>query len=314
MKKTLPEPHRKVWYKRWWFWTILILVVVIGAGVMIGQAAYRQNQKDNLSYLSNTAAPQNRDLKKTITTNGTVVADEQTNLGFTAGTRVKYLNYKVGDLVSKDDIIAESDFQKIKAPFDGRILAISTFVDDVVTPGKPIITYAFRSSHIEFTASESEVVDLAVSQTATLDVPAVNDGKDIYTGTVQFIDLQKAPQTAASAANDSGYVVKVSDDNLPDNLKNLLGLSVDVVITVAEQDNVLSIEPAAIQYNDDGSTFVYLAPDLTDTFYQQAMTTKDVNSLLTKKTITTGFVGDDFTEITGGLTTQNTFLLFVPKS
>jgi len=316
MKKTLPQPHRKVWYKRWWFWTLVVLAALTVIGIMVGQSAYRQYQKQNLSYLNTTASPQNRTLKKTISTNGTVVADEQVSLSFTAGSKVKHVNFAVGDDVSKDDVIAESDFQKIKAPFDGRIIAVSTFVDDVVTPGKPIITYAFRSSHIEFTASESEVVSLAVDQVADLTIPAVNDGKDMYSGKVNFIDIQKAAGTTVNAAGttDSGYTVTVSADGLPENLRSILGLSVDVVITVAQKDNALSLEPAAIQYNEDGSTFVYLAPDLTDAFYQQAMGTTDVTSLLTKRTVTAGFIGDDYTEVTSGLTAQDKVLLFIPKS
>ena len=87
-----------------------------------------------------------------------------------------------------------------------------------------------------------------------------------------------------------------------------------MVITVAQKDNALSLEPAAIQYNEDGSTFVYLAPDLTDAFYQQAMGTTDVTSLLTKRTVTAGFIGDDYTEVTSGLTAQDKVLLFIPKS
>lgn len=318
MPKKLPDPHHKPFYKRWWFWTFIVLVLLIGGGAMLGQSAYRNYQKQQLSYLEKTTTLQTRDLKKTITANGTIVPDEQVQLGFSAGTKVKEVNYHVGDTVDKNDIILSSDFQKIKAPFDGRVLAINTFVDDVVHPGTPVVTVGFRDTHIEFTASEAELVSLALNQPAMIAVPAVNDGNDTYTATVQFIDVQKQAPSAASAvtggSTDSGYLVKITDGSLPDELRHTIGLSVDVVITVAEKTSVLSIEPAAIQYNDDGSTYVYLAPTLDDAFYQSAMGATNVISLLSKRNITTGFVGDDYTEVSGGINSQDRMLLFVPKS
>lgn len=324
MESSLPKPKKKAFYKRWWFW--LLLVIILG-GVGIGitaNKAYQASQRLALGNLEETVQVEKRVLNKTIATNGTIQADETTQLFATRPAKVINVNASVGDNVNKDDVLIKTDGgslgdEEIKAPFDGRVLAVNTFVDNTASVTSPLIEVAFRSNHIQFIASESEVLNLRVGQHVNITVPSYENGKTEYDGQITFVDVQK--QTVASGSSgstgavaESGYVVKVSADNLPEDLRNVIGLSVDLVVDVYETEPVVSLEPSAIQYDDEEQAFVYLPPELTDEFIAKALAAESVTDVLETRDVTVGFEGDQFFEITEGLKDGDTVLLYIPST
>lgn len=314
----IPKPKKKRFYKRWWFWLLVVVGSLVAIAVIGGSVAYQRAQQTAYAYLEKTITVEDRQLKKTITTNGEVTSDNTTHLFVSRPGTVTEVNYNVGDEVVKDDIVVKTDGgslpdEEIKAPFDGRVLAIHTFEGDAASLTVPVVEIGFRSNHIEFIASESEVINLRVDQHATLTIPSFNNGRDSYEGEVTFVDVQK--QTiVAGTVSESGYLVKVSADDLPDELERIVGLSIDVVVDVYETDEVASIEPSAIQYDEDTDPFVYLPPVVNDNFIQSAAGIEDITELLSTQKIEIGFEGDQYFEVESGLESGDEALLYIPSN
>ncbi len=324
MESSLPKPKKKAFYKRWWIW--LLLVIVVG-GIGIGFAAnkaYQESQRLALGNLEETVQVEKRVLNKTIATNGTIQADQTIQLFATRPGKVIDVNFSIGDNVNKDDVLIKTDGgnlsdEEIKAPFDGRVLAVHTFVDNAASMTSPLIEVAFRSNHIEFIASESEVLNLRVGQHVNITVPSYENGKTEYDGKITFVDVQK--QTVAAngagatgAVAESGYIVKVDANDLPEDLRNVIGLSVDLVVDVYETEPVLSLEPSAIQYDDEEQAFVYLPPELTEEFIAKALQAENVTDVLETRDITIGFEGDQYFEITDGVKDGDSILMYIPST
>lgn len=312
----LPKPHKKRWYKRFWIWLIIVIAASILIAGILGAAGYKSALENQFSYLNETIEVQNRQIQKTITTNGKIAPDNSVALSAAVGRKVTEVNVSVGDEVNVGDRLMRSEGGAvIDAPFDGRVLEVNTFVGDVPNGTTPSIVVGFRSNHIALVASESEVVNLRTGQHASLSVPSYNDGKDTFDAEVQFVDEQKQNFTEpGSTTVESGYLVKISAGSLPDDIEKLIGLNVDVVVDVYETDEVRSIEPGAIQYDDNDTPFVYLPPTLDDEFLTKAATAEDVTALLEKRYIETGFEGDDYIEVTSGLNAGESVLLYIPSS
>lgn len=315
----IPQPTKKRFYKRWWFWALVVITALVAVGIVGGGSAYSKAQKQMYSYLEETVQVQSRKLSRTISTNGKLAADNSTQLYLTAPDTVTEVNVQVGDEVNKDELLIKTDRgQEIESPFDGRVLSVNTFVGDKGTVTAPVVEVGFRSNHVEFIASEAEVLDVRVGQHATLTVPSHQDGEIEYDAIVQEIDVQKESinsgvSAAGGSTTESGYLIKVSADNLPEEVRGYIGLSVDVVVDIYETDNVASIEPSAIQYDDDNNPFVYLPVTVDDAFIQKAAGVEDITDLLQTKDIETGFEGDDYIEVTSGLKSGEKVMLYIPN-
>lgn len=314
---TLPKPKKRRWYTRWWFWLLVVFVVITIIGSISGAFSYKDFQKQQYSYLEESVTAQKRVLNKTISTNGQLVSDNSSQLFPSRPGRVDEVHSQVGDDVSKDDVLVKLDSgEQIKAPFDGKVLSVNTFVNDVATGTAPLMVVGFRSNHVEFIASEAEVLDLRTGQHVTLSIPAVNEHES-YDGTVEFVDVKKQTVqqgvSAAGAVSESGYLVKVSADQLPEYARDVIGLSIDLVVDIYQTESVLSLDPSAIQYTDDGEPFVYLPPVIDDAFIVEAAITEDITELLEKKKIETGFRGDEYMQVTSGLEDGDAVLLYIPN-
>lgn len=320
---TLPKPKTRRWYTRWWFWLIVVIMIITIISGISGALSYKDFQKEQFSYLEEVVVAEKRILKKTISTNGQLASDNSSQLIPARPGRVTEINTQVGDEVSKDDILLKLDTgEQIKAPFDGTVLSVNTFVNDVATGGTPVLVVGFRSNHVEFMASESEVLDLRTGQHVTLTVPAV-DEREKYDGTVEFVDVKKqtvqqsisgsAGAMAGGAATESGYLIKVSADQLPEYARNVIGLSIDLIVDIYQTESVLSLEPSAVQYNDNDEPFVYLPPEINEAFIAKATAAEHITDILEKQPIDIGFKGDEYIQITGGLEEGDEVLLFIPN-
>lgn len=320
MSDTIPQPQRKRWYKRWWIWVCIVLVVCIAGGTVAGKNIIQSQRLSSLAYLKDNVTAKTRDIRKTISTTGTVVPDEQVSLATSGTGTVMAVNVSVGQEVSKGDVLLTIDpdlpgvSKNVEATFDGRILTLSTFVGDRVSPAIPVVEVAYRSNHIEFYASDTEAIELQTGQSVDMTVPSFENGKTIYTGQVSFVDVKKrtAAATSLSQTGQSGFLVKISTGDLPTSVSSIIGLTVDMTIITAERTGVLSIENAAVQYTDTNTPFIYLPVTVDTAFANRAAGVEDVTTLLDKKDITVGFEGDEYTEVTGGLTAGESVLFYVP--
>lgn len=312
----IPKPHaHKKFYRRWWFWLLLVFIVLGGgtaAWVMVSN-----NQVTRAADLMNdTVIVERRHLKKTVSTTGKIVPEHSEQLLFTISGKTTKVNYQPGDLVNKDDELIEIDGgsfarhadEVIKAPFDGRILAVHTFIDDTIAPGVSVVEIGYRTNFIEFTASESEVFDLKLGQTVDITIPSYNDGNVVYHGVVEFIDTVKTTTGSASQSTsqtgsaETGFIVQVRPTDVPEAAMNLIGLTADLDVVVAEQADSVSVERAAIQYNDEDKPFVYLP------------TTDPAATALPEQLIELGFEADEYVEVTSGLEVGAEVVLYIPEA
>ena len=297
----LPKPPTRPWYKRWWLWLLVTLLVIAGIAI----AGYRMTAGQATTVdTSQTITAAVRDLTKAVSTNGKVAPEHSEQLAFSFGGKVTEVNVQVGDLVDKDAVIAKVSGQSLKAPFDGRVLAVNTFVGNTTTPGVAVFELGYRTNFVDFIASESEVFDLVVGQQAELTIPTYDNGAVTYHGTVELVDTKKTTgdvMNAQTGTSESGYLVRIRPTDLPASAANLIGLTINIKVLVEEKLNALSVERAAIQYNDNDEAYVWLPPVAPD-------------MLPVEQVVTTGFEGDDYIEIAAGLTAGNTVVLNIPKT
>lgn len=290
-----------------------MLVALVVVGSLVTSVFQSQNTKlKDYQNLQEKVVVEKRDLKRTVSANGTLEADEQTELTFSLGGTVTDVAVGVGDEVTKNQVIAQTSVEKLKAPFDGRVLALNIFEGQTAGFGPVAAVIGYRSSHVEFFASETEVLELEVGQTATVTFPAYHNGRDEYTGSVTFVDVQKASAQSALQSGETGYLVKIQVNNLPKEVETHLGLTADVEVVVGSVDDALSLEIGSIQYDENNQPFVYLIPTVDDAFVMRAQGVDDITALLEKKSITTGFEADDYIEVTNSLNEGDEVLLYIP--
>ena len=298
---SLPKPPTKRWYKRVWVWLLITLLMI--AGIAIAGYIMTAGQATTVD-TSQTITAAVRDLTKAVSTNGKVAPEHSEQLAFSFGGKVTEVNVQVGDLVDKDAVIAKVSGQSLKAPFDGRVLAVNTFVGNTTTPGVAVFELGYRTNFVDFIASESEVFDLVVGQQAELTIPTYDNGAVTYHGTVELVDTKKTTgdvMNAQTGTSESGYLVRIRPTDLPASAANLIGLTINIKVLVEEKLNALSVERAAIQYNDNDEAYVWLPPVAPD-------------MLPVEQVVTTGFEGDDYIEVTAGLQAGDTIVLNIPQA
>lgn len=312
----IPKPHgHKKFYQRWWFW-MLVVFIALGGGTAAWVMVTNDQVTHAIDLISDTVTVERRHLKKTVSTTGKIVPEHSEQLVFSISGKTTKVNYQPGDLVNKDDELIEVDGgsfarradEVIKAPFDGRILAVNTFIDDTVAPGVGVVEVGYRTNFIEFTASESEVFDLKLGQAVDITIPSYNDGDVVYHGVVEFIDTVKttagssAQLTSQTGSAETGFTVQVRPTDVPEAAMNLIGLTVDLDVVVAEQSDSVSVERAAIQYDDEDKPFIYLP------------TTDPAATALPEQSIELGFEADEYVEVISGLDVGTEVVLYIPEA
>lgn len=311
----IPQPRKKRWYKRWWFWFLLSILVLLAISVPAVSSSFHKAQLAKYAYLEESVEVEKQSFAKTISTSGVITPDEAQLMYVSVPSKVTEVNFSVGDEVNRDDVIIKTESEEIKASFDGRLLEQNAFVDGTVRPDMPVVELGYRSTHIELYASDNEVIDLEKGQTVNLIVSAYDSEDEEYTGEVEFVDTKKT--TTASTTTgvaESGYLVKISVGDLPEELTKIVGLSVDTEIIVDEKTNVLALPSGAIQHDENDDPFVYRVPTVDDAFVQKATQAENITDVLESQEVEIGFVGDEYTEITSGLKEGDKVLLYVANS
>jgi uncharacterized protein YuzE len=282
---TIPKPEKKRFFKRWWFWTLIILVVVLLLSTVFGADSYKEQQLASYDYLKEEVTASKRDMKKTVSTNGTISTFSLTEA----------------------DLPEEIEGINVEEALAG--------LEEEDT--EELIELAEDAVKMDFYASDSEVIELETGQDAVITISSYDNGKEEFTGEVIFVSNVKAAPNAAAAltggSTDTGYLVSVASTELPEEVQDLQGLNVDIEVEIEEKQDVLSLEPGAVQYDDNDEPFVYLLPTIDEDFVKRAGETEDVTEVLEKKYIDVDFEGDQYIEVTDGLRDGDTVLLYVPS-
>lgn len=291
----LPKPPKKRWYKRVWIWLLLILALLVGGGLVTQQAV--QQLTAPIDTAQQSVVAEVRTLTKVVNSTGKITPEYTQPLGLAVTSEVTEVKVAVGDDVEDGDVLVKTGLQQLKAPFDGRVLAIHTFVGSTPQPGEAVIEIGYRNNFIDVLASESEVFDIVTGQRVDITIPSYDNGASTYDGTVELVARKKITTTALTSQTsaESGYLVRIRPNDLPDAVNHLIDLTVNVTIHIDERTDVLSVERAAIQYDDADAPYVTLASG-------------------EQRSVSTGFEGDDYIEIISGLQTGDEVLLNIPKA
>jgi HlyD family secretion protein len=166
----------------------------------------------------------------------------------------------------------------ITAPIAGTVLSVSGAVGATETPGGTafISVGSVADTQVKAAFSEADVARVAVGQVATIKLP---NQTATVTGKVSSVD----PAGTASS-NLVRYAVMIGFDQPPAAL--LYGSSANVTVTTASATNVLYVSTSAVRDVQDGAGTV----------------TVRANGHDEPRTVRIGLRGDQYTEITSGLT------------
>lgn len=165
-----------------------------------------------------------------------------------------------------------------------------TLTQAVSSTGK-ITEDGYRTHFIDVLASESEIFNIVTGQKVEITVLAYDNGATTYHGVVESVASKKTTSLSA----ESGYLIRIRPNDLPDMISRLIDLTVNVKILIDQRDHVLSVERAAIQYDNADAAYVLLADEV-------------------RQPVVTGFEGDDYVEIVSGINPGTVVLLNIPKA
>ena len=204
---------------------------------------------------------------------------------------VKKVNYKVGDAVEEDDVIAtvyndNSGTKKITAPCDGIVIELSVEVGDEVSRGAEIVKVMGKDGYtLSMNVDELNISSIEIGQSVEIEIDA-KDGE--YTGKVNYISYNGT--TSGSSTN---YAIKAKLDYIEGVYP---GMSASGEIVIEDSGEGLLVPVDAVHTSGD-SKYVYLAPSdaiAGQSYEEDAM---DV-STLEKIEVTTGMSDGSFILVT----------------
>lgn len=170
----------------------------------------------------------------------------------------------------------------VNAPISGTVVSLGVSNNSFVSPSMPIAVIESTSDiKVSISVSESLVSKLQVGQTATVNIPALNETFD---GTIQNISKTADPTNHL-------FTIKIS---IPNGTEGLLsGMFADVILYTDSRDNTVVIPTEALLQREDGQYVMTLNEDNTATLVM----------------VTVGLIGDGMTEIIAGLSGGETLVV-----
>ncbi|MFA5995191.1 MAG: HlyD family efflux transporter periplasmic adaptor subunit [Patescibacteria group bacterium] len=142
---------------------------------------------------------------------------------------------------------------------------------------------------VQWYVSEDQVNDIAIDQEATLDITALDNST---TGKIDFISSE--PRLTG---NTTEYEVLVKFNDEPEHLLN--GMHADVTVVLETKNNVLAVpNDSLIEVNDEYSVNIIHEQRR---IYSKSLNIDKTVQNLEPTNVTIGLLGDDYTEITSGL-------------
>lgn len=210
------------------------------------------------------------------TFSGVVESKNSQNVMANSVMQISEIKINEGDLVEKDDVLFKTSAgQEIKAQISGTVSDIYVTEDEQVMAGSPLCDiYDFNSLQVSVKVDEYDLSSISEGKEVTVNISALDID---VTGTVSNI--------SDTAINQQGVAYFSAVIELPENPAIKIGMSAEAKILNKSALNVLTIPMAAIQFNDDESTYVFI---------------KDEEEILSQD-IEVGINDGINVEITGGL-------------
>lgn len=192
--------------------------------------------------------------------------------------------------VSYDTALNNYNNYFITSPIDGKVGAISVSVGQDAG-GATVATVITDSKFVDLSISENDVVKIKIGQKATITFDAI-DGLSLV-GTVSQIN-----QSGAVSSGVVSYDVKIAFDDPSNQVRPGMSSTANIVVGIAT--DVLAVPNSAVKSNTSLSYVDTFAS--TSTLVSNNLGAYTSSVAPGRKTITTGLVGDSYTEITSGLT------------
>ena len=259
--------------------TAIILVVVIAATILLpkilgGQSASTRITTYNVDEITLG------NVSTTISGSGTLNPVTKETLTSTYAGEVESVNFKVGDEVSEDDVIAVIDSdngdEEITAPCDGIIIELPISVGDEVAMGGSVAMVMGKDGFtMGIAVDELNISSVALDQEVAFTIDAV-DGD--YTGTVTAISYNGSTSGGTTAFQITATVEYI-EGVYP-------GMSASAQIVIEDSGEGLLVPVDAVGTSGDDN-YIYLAPSGAELGTQYEEGKLDLNSL-TKVTVETG--------------------------
>ena len=170
----------------------------------------------------------------------------------------------------------------IKAPISGYVASKNGNVGQIAAVGSPMFSIKNTegvNAEIYVTESVIPYINVGTKTSVSVNSASMTDIK----GEVTVVNTVKNPQTGL-------YTVRIKIDNEDDKLK--IGMMADVVLETQSKTGVIIIPSDSIIQDDDGY-YVYVVKE----------------NIAEKRVITIGITNNDFTEVTSGLSADETVVV-----
>ena len=208
--------------------------------------------------------------------NGAISKSDLDNAQFSRDMAAGKLNAARGDY---NYYSSRADGTNIVAPAAGTVVKRYFQEGYYATPSTPLFNIADTSSLVlKLNIPEGEISSVHLGSSCNVEIPALNNTniKGTVTKLAQVADLPERT-----------FAAEVTVDNSKNNLKG--GFFANVYLTSAPRADVLTIPQSAIVMREDQRT-VFIVDD---------------KGRISRKVLTTGFIGDGIAEILTGITEKD---------
>lgn len=181
----------------------------------------------------------------------------------------------------------------ITSPIDGKVGTITGTLGGEAS-GAAIATIVTDSKFVNISVSENDIVKMKLGQKATITFDAIDDLTLV--GTISQIN-----ETGLVSSGIVSYGVKIAFNDLTDKVRTGMSATANIVVDVAT--DVLAVPNGAVK---SSTSITYVDTfNSTSSLVSNNIGTYTSSILPTRKTVTTGIVGDSYTEIISGLQEGN---------
>lgn len=263
-------------------WLIIILAIVVVAIVVriavFGKKTVKTSVTMDIAVEAVVAAKGDVLMRSELI--GTIAADKTAQVFPETMGRVTAILVRDGGYVAKDQPILqiknetvgfEFETATVKSPINGAVAKILTDVGSMASPQAPVaVVVDFSTIKLALNVAETDAGVITLNKRIKFTTDALPG--EIFDATVAEISPVIDPMTRTVS-------VKATAVNPRGRLKP--GMTCRVIVTTAERKGVLAIPRDAV---NDGAVFVVMQDTLAE-----------------RRSVTTGMIGDEYAEITGGL-------------
>ncbi|MBR3002915.1 MAG: efflux RND transporter periplasmic adaptor subunit [Clostridia bacterium] len=259
------------------FIVIFIILVILGA-FFLGRQIGLNTEDSKTKIVTREETVSAHDIKKTLTSSGTVSAKTTENISLTAYKYFQAMCVEEDDTVKMgENILQYTDGTYLTAPYDCVVKSINVpNTGDVCSASHYVQLSNLSTLQITVSISENEIANVSTGKEVEITLSADNSKK--YTGTLTKID---SVGNYASSGTTFGATIEFENDG---NVK--LGMSVSCTIILSEEKGTLSLPIDAISENAKGEEYVVKV--------NEDGTTEDV-------IVETGVADENYVQIKSGL-------------